>query len=897
MASQYSSVANMIPTSNAQSASGVQSRMGGKGKAGAASAEGISPFAQHLTNENAKSTGGQNAAAAANGASSKAPEQQPNGEANQQATAAASSGKDSIAVQATNANGQAKADKSKSGSEAILTVQDLQIATAIEPIVQGTAANAASEEAIDEQAMVSPAAPTDGDAILSPTGADSSESGGQLDEAGSTATASAEGSTIPDAQPVSGNNHLNVAPSDDGTTLGLSSQTAALAGAPQVQTPPVNSTLPIQSTEQAAETDLVAGTEQAADTDLVAGTELSSELAEAEDPASQTDTTQRQPDVLPIAGLTPSAPQPNTGTPSQTANLNRDFTSPQPATIDLTASEASASAALPASNNALLEEDATTAEQTKQGSSTPSNIASILSGGGTPIEIDSTKGGKAPVEASAADRPQALPTGSQVPTEENATLPPSSVGAQPPATKQEMADAQTQPQLNDIPQPDASRDGEVASAQAQMASVKDGAAHKQENDAAGAAQSAALNKTAQTSAEPSKSATQPVSDANVDVTASSGETTAPVVAEEAEQTAQSVESSSASAASGTEDQDSREASAKSKSSNELNAAASATAAAANAAAPDTGTDAATDSDQASSDPAPIHQSHVAASSEAGAQTAKTQGRADNPAQQANAGTAANANQRDAVNSSSDAQTQSDSGQERPSHAEAIAAKSEENKAAQRNAPKGDAFSKMMAMVDDNSSLSSTTTSPSDVAAASLSTSSTTVRIAGMDAMATTGQSAQQISLANSNAIAAEISKFAKNGETRFEIRLDPADLGKIDVRMTIGSDGKTHAHLYVERPDTLDLLSRDQRVLERSLQQSGVNLQDKGGLEYSLMDQGNSGGQQMAGQDRSSYEQDHSSNHSSSSEPVSDTSSTSIQRAQQQAAQRYVATGGLNLVI
>ena len=885
MASQYSSVANMIPTSNAQSASGVQSRMGGKGKAGAASAEGISPFAQHLTNENAKSTGGQNAAAAANGASSKTLEQQPTGEANQQATATASSDKDSIAVQATNANGQAKADKSKTGSEAILTVQDLQIATIIEPIVQGTAANAASEEAIDEQAMVSPAAPTDGDAILSPTGADSSESGGQLDEAGSTATASAEGSTIPDAQPVSEDNHLKVAPSDDGTTLGLSSQTAALTGAPQVQTPPVNSTLPIQSTEQAA------------DTDLVAGTELSSELAEAEDPASQTDTTQRQPDGLPIAGLTPSAPQPNTGTPSQTADLNRDFTSPQPATIDLTASEASASAALPASNNALLEEDATTAEQTKQGSSTPSNIASILSGGGTPIEIDSTKGGKAPVEASAADRPQALPTGSQVPTEENATLPPSSVGAQPPATKQEMADAQTQPLPNDIPQPDASRDGEVASAQAQMASVKDGAAHKQENDAAGAAQSAALNKTAQTSTEPSKSATQPVSDANVDVTASSGETTAPVIAEEAKQTAQSIESSSASAASGSEDQDSREASAKSKSSNELNAAASATAAAANAAAPDTGTDAATDSDQASSDPTPIHQSHVAASPEAGAQTAKTQGRADNPAQQVNAGTAANANQRDAVNSSSDAQTQSDSGQERPSHAEAIAAKSEENKAAQRNAPKGDAFSKMMAMVDDNSSLSSTTTSPSDVAAASLSTSSTTVRIAGMDAMATTGQSAQQMSLANSNAIAAEISKFAKNGETRFEIRLDPADLGKIDVRMTIGSDGKTHAHLYVERPDTLDLLSRDQRVLERSLQQSGVNLQDKGGLEYSLMDQGNSGGQQMAGQDRSSYEQDHSSNHSSSSEPVSNTSSTSIQRAQQQAAQRYVATGGLNLVI
>ena len=105
--------------------------------------------------------------------------------------------------------------------------------------------------------------------------------------------------------------------------------------------------------------------------------------------------------------------------------------------------------------------------------------------------------------------------------------------------------------------------------------------------------------------------------------------------------------------------------------------------------------------------------------------------------------------------------------------------------------------------------------------------------------------------------------------------------------MTIGNDGKTHAHLMVERPETLDMLSRDQRFLERSLQQSGLNLQDKGGLEYSLMDQGNQGqqGGQMAGQDQSGQEPSYYSDQASSSESVVEGAASALQQAQQRAAQ------------
>ena len=69
----------------------------------------------------------------------------------------------------------------------------------------------------------------------------------------------------------------------------------------------------------------------------------------------------------------------------------------------------------------------------------------------------------------------------------------------------------------------------------------------------------------------------------------------------------------------------------------------------------------------------------------------------------------------------------------------------------------------------------------------------TVRLTGLDAFARTGQMPNSASLANAQAIAAQITRHAGRGENRFEIRLDPAELGKIDVRLTIGSDGQARA--------------------------------------------------------------------------------------------------------
>ena len=215
----------------------------------------------------------------------------------------------------------------------------------------------------------------------------------------------------------------------------------------------------------------------------------------------------------------------------------------------------------------------------------------------------------------------------------------------------------------------------------------------------------------------------------------------------------------------------------------------------------------------------------------------------------------------------------------------------------RKAPKADAFTKMMAGIDKQGALKDLARQ-SDPALKvdgmpQMQGDSSTVRLTGMESFARTGHVPQQAAAANAQAMAAQISKFAQRGETRFQIRLDPADLGKVDVRLTIGSDGQTRAHLFVERPETLDMFMRDQRMMERSLLQSGINL-DKQGLEFSLMDQQN-GGQQMAQDQREAMEQDHAGSNSRTQSTAEETPNPAIIHPTHSGT--YVASTGVNLVI
>ena len=68
-----------------------------------------------------------------------------------------------------------------------------------------------------------------------------------------------------------------------------------------------------------------------------------------------------------------------------------------------------------------------------------------------------------------------------------------------------------------------------------------------------------------------------------------------------------------------------------------------------------------------------------------------------------------------------------------------------------------------------------------------------------------------------------------DGKTsRFEIRLDPAELGKVDVRIEVDRDGRVQAVLAAKDAVAADALTRGLRSLENALTQAGFDLGDNG---------------------------------------------------------------------
>jgi hypothetical protein len=90
-------------------------------------------------------------------------------------------------------------------------------------------------------------------------------------------------------------------------------------------------------------------------------------------------------------------------------------------------------------------------------------------------------------------------------------------------------------------------------------------------------------------------------------------------------------------------------------------------------------------------------------------------------------------------------------------------------------------------------------------------------------------------------VAVAIAAKAETGTHHFEIRLDPPELGRIEVRLEVDRNGTVSSHLIAERRDTLDALRRDASGLERAMQEAGLKM-GGGGMQFSLRDQ-NTGAQ------------------------------------------------------
>jgi flagellar hook-length control protein FliK len=63
---------------------------------------------------------------------------------------------------------------------------------------------------------------------------------------------------------------------------------------------------------------------------------------------------------------------------------------------------------------------------------------------------------------------------------------------------------------------------------------------------------------------------------------------------------------------------------------------------------------------------------------------------------------------------------------------------------------------------------------------------------------------------------------AADGAQRMTLRLEPPDLGHVEIRIDRTADAPAHVNITVERPETLILMLRDQPQLQRALDQAGV---------------------------------------------------------------------------
>ncbi len=82
-------------------------------------------------------------------------------------------------------------------------------------------------------------------------------------------------------------------------------------------------------------------------------------------------------------------------------------------------------------------------------------------------------------------------------------------------------------------------------------------------------------------------------------------------------------------------------------------------------------------------------------------------------------------------------------------------------------------------------------------------------------------------------VAQQVIRRFEGQSTSIEVRLDPAELGRVNVKLDVGADARVTAVVAAENPATLSDLMRSARELERALESAGLELAS-GGLSFDL---------------------------------------------------------------
>ncbi len=76
-------------------------------------------------------------------------------------------------------------------------------------------------------------------------------------------------------------------------------------------------------------------------------------------------------------------------------------------------------------------------------------------------------------------------------------------------------------------------------------------------------------------------------------------------------------------------------------------------------------------------------------------------------------------------------------------------------------------------------------------------------------------------------------KGLADGSTSMTIALDPADLGKVEVKLDISKDGSVQANVIADNAETLNMLKNDNAGLHQALHNAGFTT-DASSLNFSL---------------------------------------------------------------
>ena len=96
-------------------------------------------------------------------------------------------------------------------------------------------------------------------------------------------------------------------------------------------------------------------------------------------------------------------------------------------------------------------------------------------------------------------------------------------------------------------------------------------------------------------------------------------------------------------------------------------------------------------------------------------------------------------------------------------------------------------------------------------------------------------------------VAVSIKNAASDGVDKISVQLRPEHLGRVDVKMEIGHDGRIQGVIQADTRETLDLLRQDSRALQQALKDAGLNA-DSQSFTFEHRDQG---GQSQEGNGRS----------------------------------------------